>query len=108
MTQGFSADADRIGARSRDFDDHAQRARTVAETLQSSIGEQPWGDDEVGQSFAASHVDSAERAMGLLAGLGGELDAMGGKLAGAAETYRAIDQGGADDVGAAGRGLGEA
>lgn len=107
MTQGFSADADRIGARSRDFGDHAQRARKVAETLQSSVGEQPWGDDAVGQSFAAAHAAPAERALQLLGGLGGELDAMGAKFAGAAQTYRAVDDEGAGDVDAAGRGLGE-
>lgn len=108
MTGGFSADADRIGARSRDFGDHAQRARKVAESLQAGVGDQPWGDDAVGQSFAAAHSGPAEKALQLLTGLGGELDAMGAKFADAAQTYRVVDESGAGDADAVRREVGEA
>jgi hypothetical protein len=110
MTGGFAADADRIGARSHDFADHAQRARTVARSLQTALesAEQAWGSDAVGQSFAAAHAKPAGRALELLGGLGGELEAIGGKFSAAAGTYRAVDDAAVDDTRAPGRELGEA
>lgn len=107
---GFEADAGRIGARAQDFADHAERARKVAETLQGALesAEQAWGDDAVGQSFAAGHAEPARLALQLLGGLGPELDGMGAKFAGAAGTYRAVDESAEDDARAAGRDFGEA
>lgn len=110
MTGGYFADADRIGDRAQDFDGHAQQARKVAESLKSVLdsGGNAWGDDAVGQSFDAAHTAPAARALELVGGLGDELDAIGAKFTAAAKTYRATDTAGAEDIGAAGRELGEA
>ncbi|MGH3432681.1 MAG: hypothetical protein ACRDQB_07580 [Thermocrispum sp.] len=110
MSEGYTADADRIGARARDFGEHAERARQVAQNLRSALESgasgAPWGGDAVGQSFAGAHAGPADRTLQQLSGLSGEFDAIGTDFTGAAETYRSTDSAAAEDAAAARRDLG--
>lgn len=109
MSDGYAADADRIDARARDFGDHSQRAREVADALRTALDSdaRAWGSDVIGESFAGSHAEPASRVLQQLSGLSGEFEAVGETFAGAAETYRSTDAAAADDAAAARRDLGE-
>lgn len=108
MTDGFFADVERIAARSKDFDDHATRAKRVAESLDSTLEStgRAWGGDAVGERFDAAHGEAANQARELLSALGGELGELGAKFAGVAETYRASEASGLSDVQSVDRRLG--
>lgn len=110
MSDGYAADADRIGSRAKDFGDHADRARRVAATLRAALESdtQAWGSDVVGQSFAGAHAEPAAQTARQVSGLSGEFDALGTAFTGAAETYRSTDDAAADDAAAVRREVGEA
>ncbi|MGH3520649.1 MAG: hypothetical protein ACRDQ7_25410 [Haloechinothrix sp.] len=108
MTEGFFADADRLAARSGDFDGFAERAGKAADALRSALasGGPAWGTDAVGASFAAAHADPAAHALDLIAGLRPGLGEMGTKFADAATEYRAADESAIIGITAAGRDIG--
>jgi uncharacterized protein YukE len=97
---GFEADIERLAARAKDFDDHAERARQIATDLDHALAGAAgaWGDDVVGRSFAAAHAgptaDTADRVRGLFAGLGD----VGGSFTEAARRYQAGDTGAAESI----------
>ncbi|MPY77461.1 MAG: hypothetical protein GEV04_02995 [Actinophytocola sp.] len=101
MSDGWSADVERVAKHAHDFDTHAQRATRIANALRDALDATgaPWGSDEVGSSFDATHRSAADSALALFTGLGDTLGRMGARLADAAKTYQATDDAGADDVG---------
>jgi hypothetical protein len=95
---GFEADIDRLSARAKDFDPLVARAARISAELEQALDGTPWGDDIVGQSFAAAHVKPAEEAAARLRGLGSDLAGAGGSFAEAAQRYQAGDAGAADSI----------
>lgn len=109
MTDGWSADVERVAKHARDFDTHAERATRIANALRDALDATgtPWGSDEVGSSFDATHRAAADDTLALVTGLSDTLGRMGTRLADAATSYQAIDDAGADDIGRIARKLGE-
>jgi hypothetical protein len=95
---GFEADVERLTARAKDFDGFVARAGQISADLDQALGGAPWGDDAVGQSFAAAHAgpatETADRLRGLAAGLGG----VGGSFAEAARRYASGESGSRDSI----------
>lgn len=110
MTDGWSADVDRVAKHARDFDMHAERATRIANALRDALDATgaPWGADDVGGNFDATHRAAADSALALITGLGDTLGQMGARLADAATTYESTDDAGADDLGRIARRLDEA
>lgn len=107
MSDGYAADVDRLARRSADFPDLADRARRVAETVRATLDATgaPWGEDEVGSSFAAAHAGPAAQAWELLSGLGDDLADVGARFSKAAAGYRASEEDVMTGLSAAGGGL---
>lgn len=89
MSGGFEADAERLAAHARDFDGLVHRAGGIAADLDRALerAETAWGNDVVGRSFAAAHVEPAGRVAEQVRGLAGGLDQVGGSFAEAARRY---------------------
>lgn len=100
MSEGFFADADRIAARSEDFEGYAERARAIARSLESQLRATgaAWGSDEIGARFAATHVERADRTFERIAGLEHDLREAGTRFAGAAAGYRSVDRDARDRI----------
>lgn len=109
MTDDWSADVERVAKHARDFDAHAERATRIANTLRDALDATgtPWGSDEVGSSFDATHRAAADATLAVITGLSDTLGQTGTRLADAATSYQAIDDAGADDIGRIPRKLGE-
>jgi hypothetical protein len=94
----FEADVERLSARAKDFDRFVERAGQISADLDRALEGAPWGDDVVGQSFAAVHsgpaTETADRLRGLAAGLGG----VGGSFAEAARRYGAGESSAQDSI----------
>ncbi|EIE97605.1 type VII secretion target [Saccharomonospora glauca] len=97
---GFGIDAHGLDARAGEFATLAERVRAVAGELADVLDATPtpWGSDAVGESFAAGHVEAAERTREQLARLAGEFEEFGTALAEAAKAYVAADTTAADEV----------
>ncbi|TNC20659.1 hypothetical protein [Amycolatopsis alkalitolerans] len=95
---GFEADVDRLSARAKDFDALVERAARISAELEQALDGAPWGDDMVGQSFAAAHTAPAAEAVERVKGLAGGLGGAGGSFADAARRYQAGDTGAADAI----------
>ncbi|SFQ21359.1 hypothetical protein SAMN05421810_105197 [Amycolatopsis arida] len=107
MSGGFAADPARVAARAEEVAALAERAGAIAAELREALAAGPvWGDDAVGQGFAAAHAGPAEDALAGLAGLGGRFADFGARLAGAAAAYAAGEDAAERDVTDAGAGLG--
>lgn len=88
---GFEADADRLATRAKDFDGFVERAARISADLDAALdgASAAWGDDVVGQSFAAAHADPAQATADRLRTLADGLGDVGGSFAEAARRYRA-------------------
>lgn len=97
---GFEADIDRLSARAKDFDALVDRAARISADLERALDGAPtaWGDDAVGQSFAAAHTDPASETAARLTGLADRLSGAGGSFADAARRYQAGDSAAADSI----------
>lgn len=97
---GFEADVDRLSARAKDFDALVERAARISADLERALDGAPaaWGDDVVGQSFAAAHADPASDTAARLKGLAEGLRGAGGSFAEAARRYQAGDSAAADSI----------
>jgi len=62
MNSGFSTDHERLTRHAGEFGGLAERAGQIAGDLNHTLDAlgKPWGDDEVGHSFAAVHTGPAE------------------------------------------------
>jgi uncharacterized protein YukE len=100
---GFEADPERLAERADEFTELADSADDVVSELRAALDSlgRCWGNDEVGRSFAGTHVGSADDTLGRLGSLGGRLADMGTRFREMADTYRAADDSGARDVNAA-------
>ena len=91
---GYGADLDRLDAGARELHGFAGQAKEIAGTLDRALAAfgACWGDDAVGQSFAASHQKPSGDTAGALSGLSTTLGDVGDRLAATAETYRHVEQ----------------
>jgi uncharacterized protein YukE len=90
---GFSTDPAALARHAGEFDGLAERAGKLAGDLNRTLDElgRPWGDDEVGTSFAAVYSGpSAETRTGLT-GTSDHLADMGARLKAMASAYRDVD-----------------
>lgn len=94
MSGGFEADADRLAAGSGDFDALTVRAAAVAERLERALdgAANAWGNDAVGQAFAASHVGRAGETLDALRNLSGRLSGFGHTIGEAGARYRGSEE----------------
>lgn len=95
---GFHTDLARLTEGAQDFGAFAERAGRIAGDLGGALDALGacWGDDAVGQSFAASHVGPSGDVLSGMGGLGPGFGGVGERLAETARTYRAAEQGNAD------------
>ena len=90
---GFHTDHERLAKHAGEFGGLAERAAKIAGELNRTLDAlgQPWGTDEVGQSFAASYSGPAQQTRAGLDAAAGHLDDMGARLAEMAKRYRDVD-----------------
>ncbi|MFD0199569.1 MULTISPECIES: hypothetical protein [Saccharothrix] len=99
---GFETDLARLAEGADDFTAFAERAGKIAGELSGvldSIGD-CWGADAIGQSFAASHVQPSGEVLSGLTGLSSGFGGVGERFAATARTYREVDEGNSDALGA--------
>jgi hypothetical protein len=95
---GFEADAGRLTTQAGEFPGLADRAGAIHRELSGRLTELGacWGTDQVGQSFAAVHVEPADATFGRLGSLPGQLGSVGTRFAETGSAYRAQDATGAE------------
>ncbi len=99
---GFETDLAKLNAGAADFGTFAERAGKIVGDLGGVLDSfgACWGDDQIGQSFAASHTQPASDALTRLGDLGAGFGGVGERFAETARTYRAADDGNSTAFGA--------
>lgn len=97
---GFRYDTTRLTEHAGEFADHAAHARRIAAALRRAVESAGacWGDDEIGERFAAAHRGPAEEALAALEELPERLREVGDKFAATAETNRRTDLANAEEL----------
>jgi uncharacterized protein YukE len=87
---GFRTDNARLVDRAADFSAHARTAEDIARSLRQALAEtgQCWGSDDVGRSFAASHVEAANQTLRDVSSLPDRLGDVSTRFAETAATYQ--------------------
>lgn len=103
MTDGFSADVDRLAAGAGEFPALAERAGAIHSELSGVLTELGacWGTDGVGRSFAAGHAAPAGVTLDGLGSLPDQLGSVGTRFSETATAYREQDAAGAQQINAA-------
>ena len=106
MKDGFRTDHERLTRHAGEFAGLADRAASIAGELTRTLDAlgQPWGKDEVGQSFAAIYSGPSNETRSGVDGASGQLRDMGERLTAMAQAYRAADTSAAEGFGAEGFG----
>ncbi len=103
MKDGFLTDYERLSRHAGEFGGLADRVASIAGELNRTLDSlgQPWGTDEVGQSFSKIYsAPSTETRTGLGAAPG-QLRDMGDRLKAMAQAYRDVEKSAADGFGKA-------
>ncbi|TDC96407.1 hypothetical protein E1161_02715 [Saccharopolyspora aridisoli] len=97
---GFRSDIERLAQRAGEFEDLADQAQRIADTVRQAVESAGacWGDDEFGERFAAVHAPRADATLAAASALPGQLHALGRKFADTAETSRRTDADNADEL----------
>lgn len=105
MTDGFRTEHDQLASRAGAFGGLSQRAGRIDGDVRGAVDSfgACWGNDEVGQAFAAGHTGPANATLRDLGQLAGGLTDVGDRLRAAARTYAESDQYGESQLRAAGR-----
>lgn len=100
MSNGFTADPDALLTQAAQFPDLADRVSSVHGILTDALSESGscWGDDAVGQSFAAAHLPAANGTLDQLRQLPGQLGAVGDKFTATAVNYQQVEQRNTDSL----------
>ncbi|QFZ23248.1 WXG100 family type VII secretion target [Saccharothrix syringae] len=95
---GFHTDLARLTEGAQDFGAFAERAGRIAADLTGVLDPLGacWGDDAIGQSFAAGHVGPTGDVLTGMGALGAGFGGVGERLAETARTYRDTEQGNTD------------
>lgn len=90
---GFTADPAALARHAGEFDGLAERAGKLAGDLNGTLDElgKPWGDDEVGTSFAAVYSGPSDATRTGLTGTSDQLTDMGARLKAMATAYHDVD-----------------
>nr|WP_042195651.1 WXG100 family type VII secretion target [Kibdelosporangium sp. MJ126-NF4]CEL22139.1 hypothetical protein [Kibdelosporangium sp. MJ126-NF4]CTQ92920.1 hypothetical protein [Kibdelosporangium sp. MJ126-NF4] len=101
MKDGFRTDHERLAQHAGEFGGLADRAASIAGELNRTLDSlgQPWGKDEVGQSFAAIYSGPSTDTRSGVDGAAGQLRDMGDRLTAMARAYRSADSSAADGFG---------
>ncbi|TCO65610.1 WXG100 family type VII secretion target [Actinocrispum wychmicini] len=93
MNDGFRSDHETLARHAGEFDGHAEQAGRIAGDLTHTLDAlgKPWGDDEVGQSFASVYSGPSEQTRTGLDAAAGHLTDMGTRLRTMAAAYRDVD-----------------
>ena len=93
MKDGFLSDHERLARHAGDFGGLAERATAIAGELNRTLDElgQPWGTDDVGQSFAAVYSGPSQETRKNIDAASGQLGDMGDRLSTMAAAYRDVD-----------------
>jgi uncharacterized protein YukE len=99
--QGFQADPAALARHAADFPGYADRLGAIHDELGSALAAvgRCWGDDAAGQSFAASHVRSADDTLTDLAALPGRISDVGDRFSTTATRYQQADEYGVELLG---------
>ncbi|HEX3787295.1 MAG TPA: hypothetical protein VHW44_05500 [Pseudonocardiaceae bacterium] len=94
MTGGFTADPDTLRDQAGQFATHADDVSGVHGQLSGALADAGtcWGDDEVGRSFAAGHVQPASDTLDQLGQLPGRLTDVGDRFTATADAYQQADE----------------
>jgi hypothetical protein len=100
---GFEVDAERLANRATQFEPLAGRIDKIHQSLTDALSQDGpcWGNDAVGQSFAAVHATPANDALTRLSTLPGRMTSVSTRLTDTANTYRTGESGAVDNVKAA-------
>lgn len=87
---GFRTDNERLADHAADFTAHGDSASDIAGSLRRALEATQgcWGSDEVGRSFADSHVEAASQTLRHLGSLPDRLRDVGARFADTAATYQ--------------------
>ena len=93
MNDGFDVDADQLIARAGEFSGLAERAGAIHRELSDALASVGpcWGNDSVGQSFAAAHVAPADTTLGSLGSLPSLIGEVGTRFGDTGAAYRDLD-----------------
>ncbi|MCE7006016.1 hypothetical protein LWC34_24745 [Kibdelosporangium philippinense] len=103
MKDGFLTDHERLSRHAGEFGGLADRVATIAGELNRTLDSlgQPWGRDEVGQSFAKIYAGPAGDTRTRLDAAPAQVRDMGDRLKAMAQAYRDVDKSVADGYGKA-------
>lgn len=103
MSDGFTADPERLVSQGGQFDDLVGRVGRIHRTLSESLSAtgQCWGGDAVGRSFGSAHAAPAEGTMTQLSSLTERLGGVGTRFADTGTAYAASDTGAVEHLRAA-------
>ncbi|ALG13637.1 WXG100 family type VII secretion target [Kibdelosporangium phytohabitans] len=98
MKDGFRTDSERLTRHAGEFGGLAERASSIAAELNRTLDSlgQPWGKDEVGQSFAAIYSGPSTAIRSGVDTASGQLRDMGDRLTAMARAYRDAESSAAD------------
>jgi uncharacterized protein YukE len=90
---GFESDHERLARHAADFDGLTERAGKLSGELNQTLDAlgTPWGDDEVGQSFAAVYSGPSGQTRTGMDAVPGHLGDMRTRLTEMAAAYRDVD-----------------
>jgi hypothetical protein len=90
---GFTTDPATLVRHAGEFDGLAERAGRIAGDLNGVLDDlgKPWGDDEVGDSFAAVYSGPSDSTRTGLTGTADHLTDMGARLKAMAGAYEEVD-----------------
>jgi hypothetical protein len=90
---GYTTDPEALARHAGEFDGLAERAGTIAGDLSRALDSlgAPWGDDEVGRSFAHVYSGPANATRTGLSGTSAHLTDMGARLKAMAGAYQNVD-----------------
>jgi uncharacterized protein YukE len=100
---GFDVDVDAVVSQAGHFPELADRVKAIHRTLSDALDAEGtcWGEDTVGQSFAAGYTGPADETLEAVGALHGRLSDVGQRLHDTATSYRGTDQGNVHVVDAA-------
>lgn len=92
---GFRADVERLHRHAAEFPDLSDQVSAVHKELSDALttAGDCWGDDAVGQSFAAGHVKAAGDTLDEMGALPGRLTEVGDRFTATANAYQHVEQG---------------
>lgn len=98
---GFQVDPAGMRSAAAQIDGAGSRAAQIVQALQQKLAGlgQPWGTDDLGQSFAKQYVKPSQDGLGALGSLGAGLQGVAQNLSAMADNYEGVDSSAAQGFG---------